>query len=74
MRTILWQPLSRRTLRSVTAVCALLAGSALAAVASGAAQAASRSVPNRTPPAKLDPYPDEDANRRVLAVLTYLNP
>lgn len=40
MRTILWQPLSRRTLRSVTAVCALLADSALAAVASGAAQAA----------------------------------
>jgi endo-1,4-beta-xylanase len=40
MRTILWQPLSRRTLRSVAAVCALLAGSALAAVAPGAAQAA----------------------------------
>jgi endo-1,4-beta-xylanase len=40
MRTILWQPLSRRALRSVAVVCALLAGSALAAVAPAAAHAA----------------------------------
>jgi hypothetical protein len=44
MRTVLWQPLGGRALRSVAAVCALLAGSALAAVAPGAAQAASGPV------------------------------